>query len=1689
MYSIIFILFTLKFVILKLEVEHMYLKYLPMKKVATLFIIFFALISSISAQMWNGIDTLYGNEWVQYNQSYYKIPVANDGIYRVDYNNLVTQGAPSNIEGNQLQLFFMGQEVPIHVSSDGNIGNGGYIEFYGKRNRGDLDRYLFEFPDEEMANPEYSLYSDTSAYFLTWNSNVSSQRINDINNDLASAPSTPESYCFYTDSIVFSDKWSKNIHSDFVYHSRMEKTEGFVSSFKRNQKITLEPNSIFASGPESKLSLRYVTNGLWSAPHDQNILVDGALMNNDIINGMKTFQHDYNLTTSNLGSEVKIELQGNSDNKDKSGIAFAQLTYPRIFDFGGSSNFHFKMPASNSLQYLKVSNFNAEGADPILYDLTNNQRIEVSYDGTFVNIALPPSSIERELVLASVVSGVRNVTNILQTDFVDYTQLDAEFIIISNKKLYDDGQGNNWVQEYANYRATQNPAGRNYVTTVVDIEDLYNQFSYGINRHSISIRNFGHFIKENWTDPKYVFILGKAREYQTIRSENDYITALADNSFHVPTFGALGGSDNLLLAGNTDFSPIISIGRLPAKTGVEIKNYFDKVIEHELTEVGDQTIESKIWKKRAIHLGGGNPNEQLTLRGYLEGMETILESNFFGSDITAFYKQTADPIQISQTDELKNLINDGISVLTFFGHSSTGSFDYSIDNASSYENKGRYPIMFSYGCFSGRIHTEAIGISEDFVLTPEKGAIAFFASTGIGFSNALNVYGREFYNQLGGSGYGLGVGDISRLAIKNTQFFITYLGPQMTLNGDPAIRLLTQPGPDYIVDRSSVVFDPNPISIQQPTFNLKFDVANIGQGVQDSIVIEVRQKLPQGTERVLVVSDKIPAPTFSTTLEYTIPSFGFNALGANEFYIEIDTENNIAEFPAPQAEENNTLQTNGASESITVHFISKEVLPIFPKEFGIVNNPNLTLKASTSTTFLESAKYVVQIDTVETFDSPFLLETEIEQKGGVVKWKPNIAYSNNTVYYWRVSPESDPALGGFVWRNSSFLYLAGSADGWSQSHRDQFAKDRFSNIEMTNTGLFKFIDDFKDIAVDNLVVDVPFTSNTAPVWLFIANNPELKYFGTPAAAVYVAVFDPVNINYRPTPSGEEAFRFTTNNTDERQQLINFLNDEVVDGDYVLFYTVQNSTGSYLPEDWSADANTLGTSIFDILEDEGATQVRDLENSGSLPYVFMYQKGIGALKEEKTNTIDDVLNFNYAIPGSWDNGFIESTVIGPARNWETLEWKTSSLDNLPLDEFSVDVFGIDNNGNDSLLMPNVVANNTSLAAINAEEFPYLRLQFNSQDTVNKTTIQLDHWRVLYECLPEIALNPNAYFAFQSDTLNQGEPLQLKVAVENIGQFDMDSILMKYAIIDESNNQDTIFKRISPLIVGDTLIANLNVDTRNFGRKNTLLVEANPNNDQAEQHHFNNIGFFDFFIRTDERNPILDVTFDGFHIMDGDLVSSKPNILITLKDENQYLLLDDTTSFQVLLKTPGDGNLIPIPVDGEQLTFYPATSGGTNKARLEFSPALLQDGTYQLVVLAQDVSGNQSGDLSYKVSFEVTNESSISKILNYPNPFSTSTQFVFTITGDEIPENMKIQIMTVSGKIVREILTEELGPIHVGNNVTPFRWDGTDEYGAKLANGVYLYRVVATNSNGEPFEAYNTSADKFFKNGLGKMVIIR
>jgi flagellar hook assembly protein FlgD len=297
--------------------------------------------------------------------------------------------------------------------------------------------------------------------------------------------------------------------------------------------------------------------------------------------------------------------------------------------------------------------------------------------------------------------------------------------------------------------------------------------------------------------------------------------------------------------------------------------------------------------------------------------------------------------------------------------------------------------------------------------------------------------------------------------------------------------------------------------------------------------------------------------------------------------------------------------------------------------------------------------------------------------------------------------------------------------------------------------------------------------------------------------------------------------------------------------------------------------------------------------------------------------------------------------------------------------------------------------------------------------------------------------------------------------------------------------------------DTLYVRSPINTAGLVGLNTFYLDVNPDNDQPEQFHFNNFMYRTFYVRSDKVNPLLDVTFDGVHILNRDIVASKPHITIQLKDENKWLLLNDTTGAQIQVRYPNGVKRSYFFNTGDTLKFTPPGNApnADNTATIDFLPYFPLDGDYELTVTGKDRSGNAAGNIEYKVAFQVINKPMISNMLNYPNPFTTSTAFVFTITGAEVPQNIRIQIMTITGKIVREITKDELGPLHIGRNITEFKWDGTDQYGQKLANGIYLYRVI-TNLNGRSLDKYRSTekdnednTDKYFNKGYGKMYLMR
>ncbi len=1651
----------------------------------------------LSAQMEIGGQTLYGDEWIDYGQSYYKIALDEDGVYRVSYQELQNAGVfnGANIpQGSEFKLYHNGMEVPIYISTNGTFGNNDFIEFFGKRNRGEIDKHLF-LNENDPLNPEYSLFTDESIYFLTWNGNTGAA-IQSVSNNITNPP-TAESYCLYKDENIFSNKSIKGRdYGSSSWKCKYDEGEGFGTNFNNIHDITFSPSDVSSVGGAAKLNIR-----MYSGPGTHNFIANwngNNIHSEDFSNySIKDYNVDIPTASINAGSNT-LHIEGMVSENDKYALAFTTLTYPKMFSFGGGDYVKFTLPSStNGSRYMEINDFNTNSGAPFVLDLTHNTRLQATVDGSTIKVHLPNTSAgEIEIVIFSN-NGIKTANSVTKRDFIQYDFANGayDYIMVTHPTFYDDGNGNNYIQEYADYRASSQ--GGDYSPLVVDVTQLYDQFSYGVERHEMGIKNFLKRAELSWS-PKLLYLIGKGVVYDKMRQD---ASNWQEFSF-VPSYG-FPTSDHLFVTPLDSPIESMGVGRLAIKNTNQLRLYLDKVKEYEEVQLtSGQTYEEKAWMKRVLHFGGGDETIQNIIKDRLNSLKDDLEASDMAADVISFFKDCTDVICEVDPDQVVPLINDGAGMLSFFGHSAPSTLDFDLGDPAEYQNKGKYPLFYAIGCNTNRIFEVESTLSEDFVFIEDKGCIGFFGATWITSLTNLSQYAEEFYDNLGNDKYGATLGEIIQETIsdysQNNSYTAELLRNALVLHGDPAVKLYPQEGPDYIVNENSSSIEPSIVNIQEDSFDLNLVITNLGRHVPDSMDIRLENELPNGT-MIDMGTHRVESPYFESTYVFRLPIPRENSLGTNYIHVILDDGNEIAEAPMA-AETNNRGQ-------ISYFVVANDIFPVYPTEFSIVSTNTPILKASTANTFSETLDYYFEIDTTELFDSPIKESNIINGSGGLLEWQPNIIMLDSTVYYWRVSIDSTVIAGsGFNWHNSSFIYLDGSPEGWNQSHYFQYIKDDYSNFEIEDASREQIYGNFE---IEFLVNNGAFGTggvNWEETNVFRGGFIEFAYYPCPGDGnndkrLWAFSYRGDDLRIREDNPGDPPIHCfggvqyismkRADDPQQREEMIDFLENKVPDGDYVIFWTNQKTTNNYHANEWAADStNAFGMNLFQYLSQQGASKIWDLETKQT-PYILMYRKGDSdfPVTEVHADAIDSLITATSNFVGISTNGSMISTEIGPASSWETLLWDVSEYD--PMTEnVNVDIIGIDVNGNETLVMDSVTIFNQSLSSIDANLYPKIKLIYNSTDSLNRTSPQLDYWRVLYTPMPEAALVPNKEFTFHNDTLQQGETLQLTIGVENVGGVDMDSMLMHYTIVGADNNEVLVSDRMKPLLKDEMLIAELNYDTRNLFGLNRIIIEANPNNDQPELYHYNNIGIKEFFVEGDKRNPLLDVTFDGRRIMDGDIVSSQPEILISLWDENPYLALTDTSLLRVFLTDPNE-NVSEYFIDGTTLIFYPAEQGSVateNKARMEFRPELLVDGIYELEVRGKDASGNNSGDLSYRVQFEIINEEMVSNVLNYPNPFSTSTQFVFTLTGRELPEYMKIQIMTVSGKVVREITMDELGALRIGNNISDYKWDGTDEYGDKLANGVYLYRVLVK-TDGEDYKKYDTGTNQFFKRDFGKMMILR
>ena len=1653
----------------------------------------------------------YGNEWIAFvsgqpysAQQYFRIAIWKEGIYRVTYNDMQTAGVPVStwFSPDRYQLYNKGKQQFIQVvdvNGDNIFGPGDHIEFYGKGNDGEYDRALYDGAGSH-GNPYVSLFNDTASYFLTYSPFSASNPRMPVVSDNNYSDYQPEPWCIAEDFRIFGSSYNIG-QRDFndIGDNSFTEGEGYMSPVVGKLApfdVAFNVRKYLSSGPLPRLETAVM--GANTNYHPYQLLGDGVLLKDTAFIAYRLVKHSFDIT--NLGSSGSYILRFApqpdpffSGNMNYMQMSHAGLRYPRTFDFTGEPlPRQFYLGGASKIM-VEMNNITAQS--PRFYCVGEDtvKLLTLSFSGSTYRSIIPVYGKEKRCILMDAsqiyqVSGNAVITSVnLDSDPARFARfrnlpemtLNPDFLIVSNKSLWPG------AVDYAAYRQS-----KGYNVLLVDADELYDQFSWGIRKHILAIRNFCDFmIDRSGPDPDYLLLLGKSVTSQNAKSGPGYSLNL------VPTYGE-PASDVMFTSrlNSNRFVPELSTGRIAAQNNQDLSSYLDKLIAFETQQSGPPAE----WMKHIMHFGGGTDiAEQNLLADKLGAYRTIIQDTLFGGIVNTVLKNSTDPIQINLSQFIQQRIDSGCTMMTFYGHAAGTSFDISTDDPEFYNNKDRYPVVLALSCFVGDIHTTSRLLNERFVLTPEKGSVAFIAVPEKGIIDPLDDYSNRLHKNIFQLNYGsaLGVNMLKTIdEIIDSTFDRKSVCMNMTLHGDPAIRMNSYDQPDLSVSEPGISFSPTRVTTALDSFEVRIAVANFGKNVSDSIRLLISRTFPNGNKRDSII--RVPYITYIDTVSMVIPVDFRDGAGLNTFEVTVDVYDEINEI--------DDVGNNVAR--VFLQITSSDINPVFPGEFAIVPDPSVVLKATTADLFATPRNYRFEIDTTPFFNSPQLRTGIVPNASGIVVWPISFQPDSNRAYFWRVANDSithpDSAVASqFQWRSSSFMYKPG-VKGWSQAHYHQFRANELSNIV--------FIDSLRKTGFVSSNYSVVMTHELSRPSYEI-NGVNMDYggcFGIPQLAV--AVLDSIdfenpweadsciryfgNYNYYVCSSADgcasrtrpdKYFLFSISQQAGIDSMISMMNNHVPDGNYLLSWCT-----------FSANFDTL-SQLKNAFAALGVPQFSSLQSGQK--YMLLMKKGDPSSVIFTSGAYpDSLLRIDYLLSRDWDKGYQTSQQIGPALSWSSLSWEYSSIETVnPGDSIHLKVYGIGASGQEELLLDELTQGTSplDLSGIDAGQYPYLRLRAYLEDLQFRTPPQLRRWQVEYQPVPEGALNTR-YFSFAGDTLEEGEEAAFSMAFENISDVPMDTLLVDYFVFDASNVRRNIAStRLNrDLPAGDTVHCNVRFNTESMAGRNSLWVEVNPRKDRPEKYHFNNITSVDFNVSRDRTNPLLDITFDGVHILNGDIVSARPEISIRLKDENRFIALNDTSHFRISLRSP-DGVLrymsfepAPGTASGAGLLSWQPAVLPDNSFRIFYRPELTADGLYTLSVQATDEAGNLSGINEYRIQFEVINRSTITEVVNYPNPFSTSTRFVFILTGSEIPREFKIQIMTVAGKVVREIMRDEIGPIRIGRNITEYAWDGRDEFGDQLANGVYLYRVI-TNINGSEVEKRSTAADAFFRKGWGKMYLMR
>ena len=837
----------------------------------------------------------FGTEWIQPSQKYLKFSTAKAGIYRVNYQDIQAADA-SFLKTNPTtwQLFFRGKEMAIRISGekDGVFNADDYVEFYGEGNDGSQDSLLYR--PQKRLHPYQTLFSDTTAYFLTSATTSVGKRVPELNNSAQGL--TPEKFHVQETVQAFTSQYTLNNLlgiEPYLQQSYFEPGEGWSGPI-----LTLDSVGVV----QLKLTGRVAT--------DWPINLDG------MINGRDNFSRQVQVTLnsdttpmttlafSGFTSQTfqRVISPGSLQNEQLTlrfkaiktaavnnfSITYVKITYPQATDMTGltSKVFHV-VPNTGATALLSITN---APAGSLAYDITDKANCRYVTTQTVAGQAQVVISEANRNRTLFVTNQINKPVKIKAIRFSTTFPKAADYVIITHSSLQQS------ARTYAAYRASDQ--GGHYTPFIIEADSLYDQFNYG-ERSPLALRRFADYMRVN-SAVKYLMLIGRASSYpyEIKKTTNDL----------VPTIG-YPGSDILLTAGLGNYSintPAIPTGRLSVVSNDQVLGYLEKIKQIESPNANG------IWRKHIIHISGGKtPAEAQSLRSSMDSFANIFTNGLLGGQVSSYSKSKF-------TEEVENiniapLVNDGVSMITFFGHAGPAITDMNFGFASPVENGYRnthYPLMVFNGCGVGEIFYRYNTLSTDWLLAPQKGASVVLAHSYYSYEQPTAWYLSRLYSTLFTNATTLGM----PLGLVQQQLNQTLekegLDPyevavllEMILQGDPAVSIYPLPNPDFSFGQKGIYIQSNiggGSLKNSDSIRVVMPLANLGKFVSGQAVnVSLKKTTSSGP---ISIPLRFSSFRYQDTLVYTIP----RDATLQKLEVVIDPDNQITELDKA----NNTATLN-----------------------------------------------------------------------------------------------------------------------------------------------------------------------------------------------------------------------------------------------------------------------------------------------------------------------------------------------------------------------------------------------------------------------------------------------------------------------------------------------------------------------------------------------------------------------------------------------------------------------------------------------------------------------------------------------------------------------------------------------------------------------------------------------------------